>query len=62
MPEFEDEAPCFRKVIVSFDTPDDVAEFFSIIGQSDTGKTKSIWFPEKERRDLESMRWAEDEQ
>jgi ParB-like chromosome segregation protein Spo0J len=61
MPEFEDEDPCFRKVIVSFDTPDDVAEFFSIIGQSDTGKTKSIWFPEKERRDLESLRWAEDE-
>jgi ParB-like chromosome segregation protein Spo0J len=62
MPEFEDEDPCFRKVIVSFDTPEDVAEFFSIIGQSDTGKTKSIWFPEKERRDLESLRWAEDEE
>jgi len=62
MPEFEDQAPCYRKVIVSFDTPDDVAEFFSIIGQSDTGKTKSIWFPEKERRDLESLRWAEDEE
>ena len=61
MPEFEDQDPCFRKVIVSFDTPDDVQEFFSIIGQSYTDKTKSIWFPEKERRDLESMRWADDE-
>lgn len=62
MPEFQSEDPCFRKLVVSFDHPDDVAEFFSIIGQSDTGKTKSIWFPEKERRDLESLRWAGDEQ
>jgi ParB-like chromosome segregation protein Spo0J len=61
MPEFEDDGPCFRKVIVSFDTPDDVQEFFSIIGQSHTDKTKSIWFPEKERRDLEGMRWAEND-
>lgn len=58
MPEFEDDGPCFRKVVVSFDTPEDVSEFFSIIGQSHTDKTKSIWFPEKERRDNESMRWA----
>ena len=61
MPEFEDQDPCFRKVIVSFDTPDDVQEFFSIIGQSYTDKTKSVWFPEKEKRDLESMRWANDD-
>ena len=58
---FEDDGPCFRKVIVSFDTPDDVQEFFSIIGQSHTDKTKSVWFPEKERRDLEGMRWAEND-
>lgn len=61
MPEFADQDPCFRKVIVSFDNPDDVKEFFSLIGQSYTDKTKSVWFPEKERRDLESMRWAEDD-
>lgn len=61
MPEFEDQDPCFRKVIVSFDTPEDVQEFFSIIGQSYTDKTKSVWFPEKEKRDLESMRWADDD-
>lgn len=61
MPEFEDDGPCFRKVVVSFDTPDDVAEFFSIIGQSHTDKTKSIWFPEKELRDNESKRWASDD-
>lgn len=60
MPEFEDQDPCYRKVIVSFDTPEDVQRFFELINQKDTGKTKSIWFPEKERRDLEAVRWAED--
>lgn len=60
MPEYEGLPPCFRKVVVNFDTPDDVEEFFSIIGQGYTDKTKSIWFPEKEKRDLESVRWAED--
>jgi hypothetical protein len=62
MPEFEDPDPCFRKVVVNFDSEEDVAVFFKAIGQKDTGKTKSIWFPEKERRDLESLRWAADDE
>jgi hypothetical protein len=62
MPEFEDQDPCFRKVIVNFDTAADVQNFFDLLDQKDTGKTKSIWFPEKERRDLEAMRWAEDDE
>lgn len=61
MPEFEDDDPCFRKVIVSFDAEEDVKRFFDLVGQVDSGKTKSIWFPAKEKRDLESMRWSEDE-
>jgi hypothetical protein len=62
MPEFEDQDPCFRKVIVNFDTASDVQNFFDLLDQVDTGKTKSIWFPAKQRRDLEAMRWAENEQ
>jgi hypothetical protein len=59
MPEFDQpDATSFRKVIVHFENPDDVAEFFSIIGQSDTGKTKSTWFPEKERNDYEAERYS----
>lgn len=59
MPEFEQgDKTSFRHVIVHFDLPDDVAEFFSIIGQSDTGQTKSIWFPEKENMDTESRRYG----
>ena len=59
MPEFDNEtSTSFRSVHVHFDTPDDVAEFFKIIGQTDTGRTKSISFPEKKaRRDIESERY-----
>ena len=59
MPEFDQpDSTSFRKVIMHFENPDDVAEFFSIIGQSDTGKTKSTWFPEKERNDYEAERYS----
>lgn len=59
MPEFDQrDEQSYRHVIVHFETPDDAAEFFSIIGQSDTGKTKSIWFPEQQRMDTESKRYG----
>jgi hypothetical protein len=57
MPEFISEDPCYRKVIVNFDAPDDVTEFFSLIGQSFTEKTKSVWYPEKMNRDLKDVRY-----
>jgi len=57
MPEFEDDGPCHRKVVVNFDSDKDVVEFFAAIKQSYTDKTKSIWFPRKERRDLSSQEW-----
>ena len=58
MPEFISNDPCYRKVVVNFDTQDDVNEFFSLIGQSFTEKTKSIWYPEKENRDLKDVRYT----
>ena len=58
MPEFDQpDATSFRHVIVHFENNDDVSEFFSIIGQSHTDKTKSIWFPEQDRMDTESKRY-----
>lgn len=62
MPDYEGLEPCFRKVVVNFDNDDDVSEFFALIKQSYTEKTKSVWFPEKEKRQLADVRWAEDEQ
>lgn len=58
MPEFDQpDATSYRHVIVHFENDDDIKEFFSIIGQTDTGKTKSTWFPEKQRNDTESKRY-----
>lgn len=62
MPEFDGSTPWARKVVVNFKTEDDAAAFFALIGQEYTDKTKSIWFPEQERRDLESMRFVDGEE
>lgn len=57
MPEFTSNDPCYRKVVVNFDTAEDVDNFFLLLGQEYTEKTKSIWFPEKENRNLKDVRW-----
>lgn len=58
MPEFDQkDKTSFRHIIVHFENNDDVSEFFSLIGQSHTDKTKSIWFPEQIRMDTESKRY-----
>lgn len=59
MPEFKQEdKDSFRNVIVHFDSEEDAAEFFKLIGQNDTGKTKTVWFPPQERMDTESKRYG----
>jgi hypothetical protein len=58
MPEFnQQDKTSFRHVIVHFENNDDAAEFFSIIGQGHTDKTKSIWYPEQQNMDTESKRY-----
>ena len=58
MPEYDnDDKTAFRSVIVHFENNDDAAEFFSLIGQGHTDKTKSIWYPEQENMDTESKRY-----
>lgn len=61
MPEFDNPNECHRKVIVSLGSAEDVADFFRLIGQDFTEKTKSIWHPYKEQRDLEGKRWSSGE-
>lgn len=56
MPEFDQpDATSHRHVIVHFENDDDVADFFAIVGQPDTGKTKSIWHPRKEQQKADSQ-------
>lgn len=56
MPEFDQpDATSHRHVVVHFENDEDAAEFFSLIGHPDTGKTKSIWHPQKEKRKSDSQ-------
>lgn len=60
MPEYTDKNPAFRKIVVNFDSAEDVEAFFKFIGQDYSPQTRFIWFPKKERRDLTDLAWAED--
>lgn len=61
MPEY-DAGGGHSRLWVSFKTAEDRAEFFGLVGQTDTGSTKSVWFPPQERRDLEGLRWQGDDE
>jgi hypothetical protein len=61
MPEYEKKEICFRNVVVNFDNAEDVTEFFKIIGQDFTDKTKSIWFPKKEKDIVIDTMWIDEE-
>lgn len=46
MPEFvQEKQEPYLKLIVRFETEEDMIEFSNIIGQKITKKTKSIWHP-----------------
>jgi len=58
MPEFnQEERRGIREIIIHFDTQDDIKTFSALIGQNITDKTKYIWFPEKERRNLKGSEY-----
>ena len=46
MPEFvQEKQEAFKKLIVRFNSQEDVDAFAELIGQKITPKTKSLWFP-----------------
>lgn len=48
MPEFvQEKKEPYAKIIVRFDSEEDLQEFAKFIGQKLTNKTKSIWHPFK---------------
>lgn len=48
MPEFvQEKKEPFSKIVVRFETEDDLNSFAELIGQKLTPKTKSIWHPFK---------------
>jgi hypothetical protein len=55
MPEFvqEDLSP-HQRIVVSFETKQDVEEFSKLVGQKITYRTQSIWFPQR-KKDLSTI-------
>lgn len=62
MPEFQQsDLAAHRQIIVSFADDQAVKEFFELIGQHYTDKTKSVWFPLRERNKLSELFWIGDD-
>lgn len=62
MPEFkQDELTPFKQLIVNFNNEKDFDEFSKLINQKLTLRTKSIYFPEKEKVKLKEYLYIEDE-
>lgn len=60
MPEFDQpDAQSFRKIVMHFDSAEDVEAFAELIGQSIPPRVKSLWFPEKKPADFDSLAYAD---
>lgn len=57
MPEFGNskEGAPYRSVQIHFEIQKDVNDFSELLGQTITEKTKYLWFPRKEKRNLKDM-------
>lgn len=61
MPEFvQEKQEPFSKIVVRFETEQDLKDFAELIGQKLTPKTKSIWFPFKSHWSGEKGRWKDE--
>lgn len=61
MPEYnQPDNGAYRQLIINFQDEAAVKNFESIIGQSLTKKTKSIWFPKREQNNVSELFWIEE--
>lgn len=61
MPAFDQkDRAAQRQIIVSFDNEEDIKEFSKLVKQNITDKTKSIWFPAREKQIVKDLFWIED--
>jgi hypothetical protein len=60
MPEFvqPDAQPC-QKIVVNFETPDDVQAFAELVGYALTSKSRSIWFPFRDRKNRKAFEYVD---
>jgi hypothetical protein len=61
MPEFvQEKQKPYAKIIVRFETKEDLEEFSKLIKQKLTQKTKSIWHPELQRGIHSAKRYVDE--
>ena len=61
MPEFvQEKQEPYAKIIVRFETKEDLEEFATLINQKLTQKTKSIWHPELQRGIHSNKRYVDE--
>jgi hypothetical protein len=61
MPEFvQEKQEPYAKIIVRFETKEDLEEFSKLINQKLTQKTKSIWHPELQRGIHSAKRYVDE--
>ena len=61
MPEFnQPDNGAFRQIIISFDDQAGVDAFAKAIGQSLTDKTKSVWYPPRERNNVVDLFYVDE--
>jgi len=61
MPEFvQERKKPFSKIVIRFETEEDLEDFAKLIGQKLTSKTKSIWHPFKSHWGNGRMEWTDE--
>ena len=51
-----------KQLLINFRSEEDMLAFAEVLGQKLTPKTKSVWFPPKERDENSLKRWMEDDE
>jgi hypothetical protein len=61
MPEFnQPDNGATRQIIISFDDQEGVDKFAKLIKQNITKKTKSIWYPPREKNNVVDLFWFDE--
>lgn len=61
MPEFnQKDLQPIQKIIVSFETQEDIDKFSKMTGYTITPKTKSLWFPFKKKDEPRKYAWKDE--
>jgi hypothetical protein len=62
MPEFDQpDNAAYRQITINLEFDDDVKAFFDKIEQTFTDKTKSVWFPDREKNNVRDLYWIDEE-